>query len=41
MLVTLREVLSDAQKNQYGVGLFNTINLEMAKAVLEAAEQSK
>ncbi len=41
MLVTLREVLSEAQKNQYGVGLFNTINLEMAKAVLEAAEQSK
>lgn len=41
MLVTLKEVLSDAQKKHYGVGLFNTINLEMAKAVIEAAEESK
>lgn len=41
MLVTLREVLSDAKKNHYGVGLFNTVNLEMAKAVIEAAEESK
>ena len=38
MLVTLREVLKDAQKNGYAVGLFNTVNLEMARAVLAAAE---
>ncbi|MFP4697289.1 MAG: ketose-bisphosphate aldolase [Eubacteriales bacterium] len=41
MLVTLNEVLKDAQKNKYGVGLFNTINLEMAKGVIEAAEETK
>lgn len=41
MLVTLREVLKDAQKNHYGVGLFNTVNLEMAKGVLAAAEALK
>ncbi len=41
MLVTLNEVLRDAQKNKYAVGLFNTINLEMAKGVLEAAEEMK
>jgi len=39
MLVNLNEVLLDAKKNHYGVGLFNTINLEMARAVLEAAEE--
>lgn len=41
MLVTLREVLNDARKNQYAVGLFNTVNLEMAKGVLAAAEELK
>lgn len=40
MLVTLREVLGDAQKKGYAVGLFNTVNLEMARAVLAAAEES-
>lgn len=39
MITTLREVLGDAQKNHYAVGLFNTVNLEMAKAVIEAAEE--
>lgn len=39
MLVNLNEVLLDAKKQKYGVGLFNTINLEMAKAVIEAAEE--
>lgn len=41
MLVTLREVLKDAQEKHYGVGLFNTVNLEMAKGVLAAAEELK
>ena len=40
MLVTLNEVLRDAQKNHYAVGLFNTVNLEMAKGVLAAAQQA-
>ena len=39
MLVTLNEVLKDAQKQKYAVGLFNTVNLEMAKGVLAAAEE--
>lgn len=41
MIVTLNEVLYDAQKNHYAVGLFNTVNLEMAKGVLAAAEETK
>lgn len=41
MLVTLNEVLKDAQKNKYAVGLFNTVNLEMAKGVISAAEETK
>lgn len=40
MLVTLNEVLKDAQKKKYAVGLFNTVNLEMAKGVIEAAEET-
>lgn len=38
-LVTLQEVLQDAQKNGYGVGMFDVHNLEMVRAVIEAAEQ--
>lgn len=41
MLVTLNEVLNDARKNKYAVGLFNTVNLEMAKGVLQAAQENK
>lgn len=39
MLVTLNEVLRDAQKKHYAVGLFNTVNLEMAQGVICAAEE--
>lgn len=39
MLVTLNDILYDAKKNHYAVGLFNTVNLEMAKGVLRAAEE--
>ncbi len=39
MLVNFKDVLADAKKNKYGVGLFNTVNLEMAKGVLAAAEE--
>lgn len=38
MLVTLNEVLKQAQKEKYAVGLFNTIDMEMANGVLAAAE---
>ena len=39
MLVTLNDVLFPAKKEKYAVGLFNTVNLEMARGVLQAAEQ--
>jgi len=39
MLATLNDVLLPAQKGKYGVGLFNTVNLEMARGVLNAAEK--
>lgn len=41
MLVTLNEVLHTAQTEKYAVGLFNTVNLEMAHGVIEAAEQAR
>ena len=39
MLATLNEVLFDAQKNHYGVGLFNTTDSDMLEAVIAAAEE--
>lgn len=39
MLVTLNDVLKDAQKNHYGVGLFNTTDSDMLEAVISAAEE--
>ena len=39
MLVNLNEVLKDAQKNKYGVGLFNTTDTDMAEAAISAAEE--
>ncbi|MBQ4154503.1 MAG: class II fructose-bisphosphate aldolase [Clostridia bacterium] len=41
MLVNLNDVLLDAKRNKYAVGLFNTINLEMARGVLSAAEEMR
>ena len=39
MLVNLNEVLLDARKNQYGVGLFNTTDTDMLEAAISAAEE--
>ena len=39
MLVNLDYVLKDAQKNGYGVGLFNTTDTDMLEAVISAAEE--
>ncbi len=39
MLVTLNDVLKDAQKGHYGVGLFNTTDSDMLEAVIGAAEE--
>jgi fructose-bisphosphate aldolase class II len=40
-IVTLSEILKDARTKKYGVGLFNTVNLEMARAIIGAAEEEK
>lgn len=39
MLVNLNDVLLDAQKNHYAVGLFNTIDTDMLEGVISAAEE--
>lgn len=39
MLVTLNEILPKARKKGYAVGAFNTSNLEITQAILEAAEK--
>lgn len=41
MLVNLNEVLFDAQKNGYAVGLFNTTDTDMLEGTLAAAEELK
>lgn len=38
-LYKMGEILADAQARGYGVGFFNTINLEMIRACVEAAEE--
>ena len=38
-LVTLNELLTDAQQKKYAVGAFNVFNLEGVKNILEAAEE--
>ena len=39
MLVNMKEILSEARKSGYGVGFFNAVNVEMARAVIETAEE--
>ena len=39
MLVNFNAILADAQKNKYGVGLFNTTDTDMLQAAIEAAEE--
>ena len=39
MLVNMKKMLCSAQKGGYGVGFFNALNLEMARAVIETAEE--
>lgn len=39
MLVTSKELLLDAQRNGYAIGAFNIENMEMAQAVVAAAEE--
>ncbi len=39
MLVNMKEMLARAQKERYGIGFFNAVNVEMARAVIETAEE--
>ena len=41
MLVNLNEVLIPAKKNRYAVGLFNAVNLELARGIINAAEATR
>lgn len=39
MLVNMKEILENAREGKYGVGFFNAVNVEMARAVIETAEE--
>lgn len=39
MLVNMNDVLLPAREKGYGVGFFNAVNMEMARAVIETAEE--
>ena len=39
MLVNMNDVLLPAKEQGYGVGFFNAVNVEMARAVIETAEE--
>ena len=41
MLVNMNEVLRPAKKGQYAVGLFNAVNLELARGIINAAESTR
>ncbi len=41
MLVTGLDILSEARREGYGVGAFNTNNMEITQAILEAAEERR
>jgi len=41
MLVNMNDVLRPAKENHYAVGLFNAVNLELARGIINAAESSR
>ena len=41
MLVNMKEMLAAAQQQRYGIGFFNAVNVEMARAVIETAEEMR
>lgn len=41
MLATLNQVLIPAKANRYAVGLFNAVNLELARGIISAAEETR
>lgn len=38
MLVNINQVLLPARRGKYAVGLFNAVNLELARRIITAAE---
>ena len=40
MIVSLKEILTDAYRNQYAVGAFNCLSLENVQGAIRAAEES-
>ena len=41
MLVNMNDILLPAKEGKYGVGFFNAVNVEMARAIIETAEEMK
>lgn len=41
MLVNMNDVLKSAQRGKYAVGLFNAVNMELARGIITAAEQTR
>lgn len=39
MLINMNEILLPAKEKRYGIGFFNAVNVEMARAVIETAEE--
>ncbi|MGI5977421.1 MAG: class II fructose-bisphosphate aldolase [Candidatus Limivicinus sp.] len=39
MLVNMKEILGKAREGRYALGFFNAVNIEMARAVIESAEE--
>src|SRR5512136_1906185 len=39
-LVSMRQVLDEAAKGEYGVGAFNVNNMEQVQAIMEAARET-
>ena len=40
MLVTMNDILPQAKKGHYAVGLFNAVTLELAQGIIAAAEET-
>lgn len=39
MLVNMKEMLQKAKEDHHGIGFFNAVNVEMARAIIETAEE--
>jgi len=39
MLVNMNEIMASARNGGYGIGFFNAVNVEMARAIIETAEE--